>query len=209
MTLFDSSNFFLKKENNMIDNIELIKPFLKFDNKDDFYYLQILQRKKENPQIGSNSRVIKNYYITSEQYLLDRYDEIKIICEIFNARASLRLNRRSFKKVAFKAMQNIANTMGNGEFSFIKKSYDRACGLGHNELSKKWILDYDSISINELSDMLTYIKDIEPIGRKELAIIPSKNGYHIITNPFNLQKFKNDFNGIEIHKDNPTNLYIP
>ena len=67
----------------MIDNIKLILPFLKFESKDDFYYLQILQRKKENPQLGSNSRIIKNYYIKSEEYLLDRYDEIKKLCEIF------------------------------------------------------------------------------------------------------------------------------
>jgi hypothetical protein len=76
----------------MIDNIQLILPFLKFESKDDFYYLQILQRKKENPQLGSNSRVIKNYYITSEKYLLDRYNEIKKLCEVFNARAMIRLN---------------------------------------------------------------------------------------------------------------------
>jgi hypothetical protein len=64
----------------MIDNLKLILPFLKFESQDDFYYLQILQRKKENAELGSNSRVIKNYYIKSEEYLLDRYDEIKKLC---------------------------------------------------------------------------------------------------------------------------------
>lgn len=193
----------------MTDNLKLIIPFLKFETDDDFYYLQILQRKKENEYLKSNSRVIKNYYITSINQLEERYDEITTLCNIFNARAMIRLNKRSFKNIAFKTLANIVNTMANGEYSFIKKSYDRACGLGHNDPSKKWILDYDSFSINELSDMLTYIKTIEPLGRKELAIIPSKNGYHIITNPFNLQRFKQDFNDIDVHKDNPTNLYIP
>ena len=199
----------IQNVDNMTDNLKLIIPLLNFETKDDFYYLQVLQRKKENDNLKSNSRVIKNYYITSVEYLEDRYDEITTLCCIYNARAMIRLNKRSFKNVAFKTLANIANTMANGEFSFIKKSYDRACGLGHNDPSKKWILDYDSTSINELSDMLTYMKGIEPIGKKELAIIPSKNGYHVIINPFNLQKFKNDFNDIEIHKDNPTNLYIP
>lgn len=32
-----------------MDNIDKILPFLKFESEDDFYYLQILQRKKENP----------------------------------------------------------------------------------------------------------------------------------------------------------------
>ena len=49
----------------MINNLKIIKSLLTFESKDDFYYLQILQRKKENPQLGSNRRVIKNYYINS------------------------------------------------------------------------------------------------------------------------------------------------
>ena len=57
----------------MIDNLEKVLPLLEFESEDDFYYLQILQRKKENPQLGSNSRVIKNYYITSIDYLTKHY----------------------------------------------------------------------------------------------------------------------------------------
>ena len=49
----------------MIDIFNEIKDLLVFENDDDFFYLQILQRKKENPQLGSNSRVIKNYYINN------------------------------------------------------------------------------------------------------------------------------------------------
>ena len=106
----------------MIDVFDNIKDLLTFENDDDFYYLQILQRKKENPHLGSNSRVIKNYYINNLEYLESRYDEIKELCNQFNARAALRLNKRSKRKVAFKTMQNMANSMMNEEYSFIKKS---------------------------------------------------------------------------------------
>src|SRR5690554_4309968 len=116
----------------MTDVYDKILKFLVFESNDDFYYLQILQRKKENQQLGSNSRVIKNYYINSIDYLESRYDEIKQLCHQFNARAMLRLNKRSYQKVGFKTIQNVANSMSNGEFMFIKKSYDRACGNGHN-----------------------------------------------------------------------------
>lgn len=194
----------------MVDNLRLILPFLKFESEDDFYYLQILQRKKENPQIGSNSRVIKNYYINSEEYLINHYDEIKKLCEVFNARASIRLNKRSYEKVAFKVMVNIANTMSNREYEFIKASYDRACGLGHNDKEKKWILDFDFIlkSQKDIQSYIHYINKQQPEGNKVLATIPSKNGFHLITKPFDLREFERDFN-VEIHKDNPTNLYIP
>ena len=191
----------------MVDNLRLILPFLKFESEDDFYYLQILQRKKENPQIGSNSRVIKNYYINSEEYLINHYDEIKKLCEVFNARASIRLNKRSYEKVAFKAMVNIANTMSNREYEFIKASYDRACGLGHNDKNKKWILDIDK---EDLVNLKLIKKDLITLSEKDiiLAELESKSGIHLITKPFNSFVFS-AIHKIEIHKDNPTNLYIP
>ena len=194
----------------MTDIFNEIKDLMVFENEDDFFYLQILQRKKENPQLGSNSRIIKNYYINNLEYLEKRYDEIKELCIKFNARAMLRLNKRSKRKVAFKTMQNMANSMANGEYGFIKKSYDRACGNEHNDKIKKWILDIDEPYTAEyLQEVRDAIIDIEPLGKKILKELPTKNGIHFITTPFNLQKFRLDFRDIEIHKDNPVNLFIP
>lgn len=204
----------------MIDNIEKILPLLNFENEDDFYYLQILQRKKENPQLGNNSRVIKNYYITSAEYLLKHYEEIKKLCEVFNARASIRLNKRSFEKVGFKTMTNLANTMMNKEYKFLKASYDRACGLGHNDKNKTWIVDIDKDEIIWLEQIINSIDTCEPFGNKIVVQINSKSGIHLITKPFNVMQYKDNFTKelkvcqmqyieIEIHKDNPTNLYIP
>ena len=42
-----------------------------------------------------------------------------------------------------------------------------------------------------------------------IAYIPTKNGYHIITKPFNLKQFKDKYSDIDVHKNNPTILYIP
>lgn len=194
----------------MIDVFEQIKPLLVFESEDDFYYLQILQRKKENPEIGSNSRVIKNYYISSIDYLEKRYDEIKVLCGRFNARAMLRLNKRSYRKVAFKAMQNIANSMSNGEYTFIKKSYDRACGDGHNDKRKTWIIDIDGYwSEDWLFEVKAIINKSQPESCKIITELPTKNGIHLITTPFDSRKLKEFAPTIDIHKDNPINLYIP
>jgi hypothetical protein len=193
----------------MVDNFSNIIQLMKFESSDDFYYLQILQRKKENSQLGSNSRVIKNYYIKSVDELVAKMDEIITLCDTFNARASFRINKRSFKKVAYKALCNVANTLHNGEYKHIAKAYDRACGKNHNESkeTKRWILDIDDVSdygaINQY--LHTYHNDIYD----DLHIIDSKNGLHIISPPFRLDKFKEQFPKISVHKDNPTNLYIP
>lgn len=203
----------------MIDNLYKVLPLLTFELEDDFYYLQILQRKKENAQLGSNSRVIKNYYITSQQHLSDRYDEIKQLCQTFNARAMIRLNKRSFEKVGFKCMTNLANTMMNKDFKSLRQSYDRACGLGHNDKNKTWIVDIDENEVIWLEQILNAIHPCEPTGNKIVVQIPSKSGIHLITKPFNTEQFKINFKKeleaykmgeifLEIHKDNPTNLYI-
>ena len=53
----------------MINNIEIIKTLLEFNSQDEFYHLQVLKRKKENPELGSNSYVVKTYYVGSIEYL--------------------------------------------------------------------------------------------------------------------------------------------
>jgi len=195
----------------MVDNIDIIKPLLTFESDDDFYYLQILQRKKDNPNIGSNSRVIKNYYISSMEYLDNIYGEVKDLCDLFNARASIRLNKRSFRKIAFKTLENIANTMQNEhEYRHIRKSYDRACGLSSNQKNdKRWIIDIDEKDDTLLHRIKNKLHALDPVGGKYKATIPSKSGYHIICTPFNVKQFREQFSDIDVHKDNPTNLYIP
>ena len=198
----------------MIDNFEKIRDLLVFESDDDFYYLQILQRKKENPELGSNSRVIKNYYIRSVDYLDKKKEEIINLCNQFNARASIRLNRRSFIKVAFKTQINISNQMMNRDFLNVSKAYDRACGQSSNEdkKNKKWIIDVDE----EFSESLFNIIEGFTIGvnpninqSKVVTTIPSKSGFHVITTPFDLRNWKSHLPNLDIHKDNPTNLYIP
>lgn len=194
----------------MVDVLNDIKGFLLFESDDDFYYLQIIQRKKENSGLGSNSRIIKNYYIGSISYLESKYDEIKGICKLFNARAMLRLNKRSYKKVALSTMVNIANSISNNEYSFIKKSYDRACGVCHNDKNKSWILDFDeAVDINNKTEVIDFINSLEPFGNKVLIELPTKSGIHLITKPFNLSTFSVKYPSISVHKDNPINLYIP
>lgn len=201
------------------DNLEIILPMLQFESDDDFYFLQILQRRKENPDLSSNSKVIKNYYISSKEYLLSKYEEIKTLCDVFNARACIRLNRRSFEKVGFQALETTVNTLKNKDFKFIKNSYDRACGLSHNEKSNKWIVDVDKEDVIWLEYILNAINSCTPYQQSPIKHVPSKSGIHLITSPFNVMQFKifftaelrdykMDYREIEILKDNPTNLYI-
>jgi len=200
----------------MIDNFDQILGFMEFDTEDQFYYLQLIKRKKENEDIGSNSKVIKNYYIKSKEQLISKKKEIIDICTLTNSRAMIRLNRRSFKRVGLKALENIVNSISCEQYEFIKNSYDRACGLVNSEKNKTWIVDIDAQGLRYTEDVKYAISLLNPLHTT--VTISSKTGFHLITKPFNTQVFyetleqmctKELINSLEIHKDNPTNLFIP
>lgn len=202
----------------MVDNFELIKPLLEFPHKDIFYFVQILQRKKDHKgeRLGgsnNNSRLIKAYYITSVEKLDIYKEEMVKLAELFNARVSINLNPRNFEKAAFKLLQKVANQMSNGDFYSIRNSYDSVCGDYHSEIDKRWLIDIDKedldkVDVIEKQINLLHSKIYNRVY-KILAKIPSKTGMHIITQPFNLGLFTEFFPDIEVHKNNPTNLLIP
>jgi hypothetical protein len=68
----------------------------------------------------------------------------------------------------------------------------------------------DLLYVNSITGAVKFLhSSITNREYKILASIPSKSGIHIITNPFNLAEFTKAFPSIEVHKNNPTNLYIP
>jgi len=194
----------------MIDNFEQIKNLLEFRLDDDFYHCQIIKRKKEHPELGSNSYIVKTYYIKKIEELDYYRDEMITLAELHNARVQINLNRRSFEKMAFHTQKKIADQLMNRDYRSVRKAYNSCCGKYSNETDKKWIIDIDEkLSLKELNRYGKIINNSDPIGLKVEDYIPTKNGWHIITKPFNLQDFKKSYPDIDIHKDNPTIVHIP
>ncbi len=200
----------------MIDNFEQILELLTFENEKEFYFLQIIQRKKDfeegQERLGrnNNSRLIKPYYIYSKEQLLRYKPEIIKLCEIFNARAGINLNKRNQEDVALKCLEMLAITLRkDNDFKGVSKIYSSACGK-EGSGDSFWIIDVDTKEQSEIELITSSLKGIQPLEvNKLIAIIPSKSGFHIITKRFDRQKFKEIFPTTEIHVNNPTNLYIP
>ena len=205
------------------DNSTLIRSFLRFDSDDQFYIVQVMRRKKDNPDAFKSIHIIKEFYIKSiEQYDRVLPDMIKY-AEMFNARVTIRLNRRSFKKTAHKMLKEIADKMESGQYESLKNAFSSSAGKFHDEPNKTWILDFDKED-NEagilMADILDHINNYcqpDMNGNSKLvAYIPSATGSHLIVTPFNpngsekgRKSFRELYPTIEIHKDNPTNIYIP
>jgi len=211
----------------MIDNLNQIKELLNFDNEGDFYMLYVLKRKKDQFEGERDNhqsvRTIKTYCIESIDHLEKRYDEVKMLCEIFKARAYIHVQKQNQKDVSLNMMVELAQRIQNGQHNQ-KGLFDSVVGqLKTSE--KRWIIDVDDSKVPSPM-MIAFIEyECRPItvvkfdevgipighevGPKVEAVIPTKNGHHLITKRFDVMKFKEKYPNIDIQKKNPTLLYLP
>ena len=195
----------------MIDNLELIKPLLNFENEGDFYMLYIFKRKKDQPEGEKDNhqsvRTIRSYCIKSIEQLEKRYDEIKMMCEMFKARAYIHVQKQNHKDVSLNMMVELAQRIQNGQHEQ-QNLFDSIVGQ-LKTLEKRWIVDVDDFEYVSPM-MLAYIDHkCKPYGSKIEAVIPTKNGHHLITKKFDVMEFKKQYPNIDIQKKNPTLLYLP
>lgn len=193
----------------MVNNFEKIKGLLNFTSKNDFYFLQVIQRRKENPNINRSERLIRSFYIYSIEQFERSMPFIIELCDAFNARAYISLNKKDCHKVATTTMVNVAELINNGNYHAVKNAYDSACGTYKGE-NLTWVVDIDTKDVSFADEMRKLIENCEPKDRQTIvAEIPTKNGIHFITRPFNRAQFsKATTEDITIHTNSPTLLYI-
>lgn len=194
-----------------IDNIELVKPLLNFENEGDFYMLYVFKRKKDQPEGERDNhqsvRTIRSYCIKSVEQLEKRYDEVKMLCEVFKARAYIHVQKQNHRDVALEMMLALAQRIKDGQHEQ-QNLFDSVVGQ-LKTYEKRWIVDVDDKDTKELVRITEILNITRPEGSKLEAVIPTKNGYHLITKRFDVMEFKKQFPDIEIQKKNPTLLYYP
>jgi hypothetical protein len=195
----------------MIDNLEILKPLLNFDNEGDFYMLYVLKRKKDQPEGERDNhqsvRTIKSYCISGIDYLEKRYNEIKQLCEMFKARAYIHVQKQNHYDVSLNMMVALAQRIQDGNHKQ-QGLFDSVVGQ-LKTYEKRWIVDIDTKE-NGITNLISNeIYLLRPEGSKVEAIIPTKNGYHLITGRFDVKTFSEKYPEIEIHKKNPTLLFLP
>lgn len=215
----------------MVNNLDYIKFRLKevFDlnNKDLFFHVLILQRKKEVEGINKNSNVIKSYAVRNLEYLENKLNsEIISICDSQKARAMINLNPKSFKRVSHSMLRRLSEYIESDFYEgAITKLFD-ICTTSSSinkelGIEKYWLVDVDIKDQETFSKTQSIINLCSPIevGKQKIrGFEETKNGFHLFTTPFNLKEF-NDykqmvenmkiFMNVEVKKDCLTNLYIP
>lgn len=200
----------------MINNINIILPLLEFKQEGDFFQLYIFQRRKDMTTNRSNhqsTRKIKTYTIRNKEYLQEKFEEIQLLCETFKARAYINLNRMNDKDVALKMIEKLVHCLQN-KTTNVKGVYDSVVGnLPSKE--KRWLTDLDKEDLQHKQKYIDIINVCEPSIKEKIIIeIPTKNGIHLITHPFNTEQFyryceEEKINKVDIQKNSPSLLYVP
>lgn len=190
---------------NKIDNINTLLPILTWENKDNFYFIQVIKRRKDNPGLRRDMKRISEYFIYSEGELLGTYSQIKAEADLNNARVYMHLRPRNAPRVAIKTINFITEYIASNAHKSAKKAYTRACGKNPVENIKIFMIDAD-VDMDKAMDIKVWLG---LTGAVILAVLPTVTGYHFITRPFRLDTFCKAFPGIKVYKDSPTLLYAP
>ena len=184
----------------MVDNFELIKNYIEKQMIDrehgDCYYVQLLRRQADDPLKNGvkdpkyhgnmHSRSIKDYLIKSPEHLEDVKEDIIALCNMFNVRAYIRLNKRNYKNIALEMMKHIAEQCASGEtysspFHLVSSACGNCCQAGED---KTWIVDLDKEYLPYEKEIIDMICQCMPISAKLQEIYDTTNAeIHSTGNP--------------------------
>ena len=170
----------------IVNNIDLIKSLLVFPE-GCFYYVQVIQRKKDHPDISGD---YKRYqcFITSMDDLNLHLPRIISVCEEFGARAYISLTTRSLEKLGKQCLLEYATRVGEGVYTRVWDIPNRVALSDKVRLKVKgkprWILDIDVIS-----DVDAIVSECSVAGVNIISKIPTVYGIHLLVEAFNPNAF--------------------
>lgn len=116
----------------LINNFDILIPLLLFTNKNGFYLIQLIQRRKYNKEIRTNNKILKYYCVDTLNYLKSIKKEIISLCNTCNARVYIILDKKNYKKCYAEMFQILSECL-------ITNNYKIA------GINRKLLLDIDSI----------------------------------------------------------------
>ena len=217
----------------IVDNSDLIRNnILKFESPDDFYFISVMWRRKDHDECpaNENARMLANWCIKNLEYFDSHLPLIKDYCEHFGARAYIKPQVRSCKMINREILKFMANQIDNCDLAYSTLTREIISGY-HNSRDKRIVLDLDDDMYakfipdgdKKLMHRHCYIyatrivNRIEQLFKEEkrekekenIVIVPTFNGYHIVTPGFDPRILKEfDLLNEDVwHSDNDTLLY--
>lgn len=195
-----------------IDNFDRIKSLMDFNESDNlFMHLQILRRGKDHPDLPAANKLMKSWLVQSKEHLEKIKDDVVFLCEHYKARAYISCAPKSLERLNTLLLCKLAENIHNGNVISPQKMLNSACGELQC-IDKTWVVDIDTHNRDYCKKIGNCIYDL--IGKyggfiTSHVYIPTLNGGHLLTRPFNLQEFHKSFPDVGVKKNGLTVLYIP
>lgn len=206
----------------VVNNFETIKNILNFDGKSVYLVWLVMRNKDGNTQAKGNNRnrTIKSYYFLTKEQLEMRQEEIIKLCDLFNCRAYIGINKKPMNKVLFQLQNTLTDYMqqyfgGNEFIPNIHALVDSSVMKCGTEGRRMWIVDIDTKDRNQIEAIVKIINfcrssfDCNVINELQTA-----HGVHLITHPFEIPQYEKLINENteirefpEIKKEGLTLLY--
>lgn len=186
-----------------VDNFELIKDNIHFTKSEGLFLTCLIVARKKDGNNGGN-KCLQMYFINSKDKLDELRENIIHLCEHYKARAYVNLSPKSFRKMQAMMLSKLAelNLEGNiiNPMKLVMGTAEKC-----KSINAKWIIDIDDLDIEE--NIRIWLTDrLIPV----LLEIPTRHGKHLITKPFNLKEFNDNFPDVDVHKNSMgTLLYYP
>jgi hypothetical protein len=164
----------------MIDNIQKITSLLEF--KQGWVYEIFIIKNQDTLNI------LNYYLIHNEEELLNTYEDMKKIADLFDAKIYINLQQYSLEKLGFSISEVILNKLKNKNYLFKDLIKESTKNLSSEQ--QYWNIEINSnISHNNFLRIKTLINDCNPNGNHTVANIEGLNVIHLITKPFNTKQF--------------------
>ena len=190
----------------MTDNFKRYKEFINLcgglpetnekGNLDKYYVIELMRRGKDNPELPAANYHFRNYYIYSWKDL-DKYEEeIKGLCNLLNLRAYCSVNYKLMSQVALDTMAESARRLAAHDYKKFYAIFESCSGKFVDKGNNLWVVDIDEVDENlNLQPLNDFINKMESgYDNNIVYTMPTRSGMHLITRPFNLQRFNNEWN---------------
>lgn len=168
----------------LINNIESILDLLKFQE-GIYYFVQIIKRKKDNPEMNKDSIQIYSKAVSSRSQLEKSLKEIVPLCDATNSRCYISLWPRSIEKYTYELNRRVADFVADQNLTKSVFRIPDSVALDSKTVLWKGVyksslcmLDIDLTNIDEFDPILR--KYLQDYGIEPLCVLPSVNGYHYI-----------------------------
>ena len=206
----------------VVNNFEAIKNILKFDGKSVYLVWLVMRNKDGNTQAKGNNRnrTIKSYYFLTKEQFEMRQEEIIKLCDLFNCRAYIGINKKPMNKVLFQLQNTLTDYMqqyfgGNEFIPNIHALVDSSVMKCGTEGRRMWIVDIDTKDRNQIEAIVRIINSCRSsFDCNVINELQTAHGVHLITHPFEIPQYEkliNENTDIrefpEIKKEGLTLLY--